>query len=102
MSLCLFCNSDFVAAKDTARLVDKIITINNATINGGKFAGNMNISTGGNITYADNKVLLAYTGSVGNPIIMPNGGDIGNSTSKFNICGVTLTGGDFQKLKNLQ
>ena len=76
--------------------------INNATINGGKFAGNMDISTGGNITYANNKVLLAYTGSVGNPIIMPNGGDIGNSTSKFNICGVALTGGDFQKLKNLQ
>lgn len=75
--------------------------ISGATISNSTF-GSMNISTGSNITYASSKVLLTYTGSEDVPILIPDGGNIGYDSASLTLCGVTLTGGDFTKLKNLQ
>ena len=81
-------------------------TISGATISGGDIygasIGNVTINTGSALLYAGSKILVTYTGSVANPILMPNGGNIGYPTASLNLCGVTLTGGDFTKLKNLQ
>ena len=98
-----------------ASIVDAFITgsttINGATISGatmsggniyGASIGNATINTGSALLYAGSKILVTYTGSVANPILMPNGGNIGYPTASLNLCGVTLTGGDFTKLKNLQ
>ena len=71
-------------------------TINGATIN------NAIINGGNSLLYAGSKVLVSYTGSITEPILIPNGGAIGNDSSSLILCGVTLTGGDFTKLKNLQ
>ena len=92
-------------------LITGSITINGATISGatmsggniyGASIGNVTINTGSALLYAGSKILVTYTGSVTNPILMPNGGNIGYPTASLNLCGVTLTGGDFTKLKNLQ
>lgn len=80
--------------------------ISGATISGGTISGgainNVTIGTGNALLYAGSKVLVTYTGSNSNPILIPNGGNIGNNSSSLTLCGVTLTGGDFTKLKNLQ
>ena len=62
--------------------------------------GTINLGSGTMLKYAD-QIIMTYTGVTNKPIIMPNGGDIGNSTSIITICGISLTGGDFQKLANL-
>ena len=81
-------------------------TISGATMSGGNIygatIGNATIGTGSALLYAGSKILVTYTGSVDNPILMPNGGNIGYQDASLKICGVTLTGGDFTKLKNLQ
>ena len=81
-------------------------TISGATISGGDIygasIGNVTINTGSALLYAGSKILVTYTGSVANPLLMPNGGNIGYDTASLTLCGVTLTGGDFTKLKNLQ
>ena len=87
-------------------------TINGATISGGNIngatLGGINVTSGsisyaningGNIT-AGSKILVTCTGS--NPILIPNGGNIGDNSASLTLCGITLTGGDFTKLKNLQ
>ena len=76
-------------------------TISGATISGGTISG-ATISSGNSLLYAGSKVLVSYTGSITEPILIPNGGAIGNDSSSLTLCGVTLTGGDFTKLKNLQ
>ena len=87
------------------------ITINGATISGatisggniyGASIGNVSINTGSALLYAGSKILVTYTGSTANPLLMPNGGRIGYDSASLTLCGVTLTGGDFTKLKNLQ
>ena len=81
-------------------------TINGATISGGNINGatisGATIGTGNALLYAGSKVLVTYTGSVANPILIPSGGRIGYDSASLTLCGVTLTGGDFTKLKNLQ
>ena len=76
-------------------------TISDATISGGNING-ATIGTGNALLYAGSKVLVTYTGSVANPILIPSGGRIGYDSASLTLCGVTLTGGDFTKLKNLQ
>ena len=72
--------------------------ISKSYINGGAIDGTINAT---NVTInAGSKILATCTGS--NPMLIPNGGNIGQSDASLNICGVTLTGGDFTKLKNLQ
>ena len=82
------------------------INANGATINGGNINGatisGATIGTGNALLYAGSKVLVTYTGSVANPILIPSGGRIGYDSASLTLCGVTLTGGDFTKLKNLQ
>ena len=81
-------------------------TISGATMSGGNIygaaIGNVSINAGSAFLYAGSKILVTYTGSVANPILIPNGGSIGYPTAPLTLCGVTLTGGDFTKLKNLQ
>ena len=81
-------------------------TISDATISGGDIygasIGNVSINTGSALLYAGSKILVTYTGSTANPLLMPNGGNIGYNSASLTLCGVTLTGGDFTKLKNLQ
>ena len=76
-------------------------TINNATIYDATING-ANIGAGNSLLYAGSNVLVTYTGNVAHPILMPSGGCIGNNNASLILCGVTLTGGDFTKLKNLQ
>ena len=77
------------------------INASGATINGATISG-ATIGTGNALLYAGSKVLVTYTGSVANPILIPSGGYIGYDSASLTLCGVTLTGGDFTKLKNLQ
>lgn len=72
--------------------------INNSIFNGGTINGTIN--AGGVIINAGSKILATCTGS--NPMLIPNGGNIGDDSASLTLCGVTLTGGDFTKLKNLQ
>ncbi|MGN1342604.1 MAG: hypothetical protein ACI4VL_05210, partial [Bacilli bacterium] len=91
------------------------ISASGATIDGGNLNGptligainasgavinTMSIKSGGSIIYGGNTI-LAYTGSVSVPMLMPYGGSIAYTSSTLTICGVALTGGDFQKLKDL-
>lgn len=80
--------------------------ISGATISGGTISegviNNVTIGTGNVLLYAGSKVLVTYTGNNSNPILIPKGGNIGDNSSSLTLCGVTLTGGDFTKLKNLQ
>lgn len=69
------------------------VTISGATISGCK------INEGGRLNYGNN-ILVTTTGS--NTLLIPNGGNIGLPNALLTLCGVTLTGGDFTKLKNLQ
>ncbi len=75
-------------------------TINGATISGATISG-CKINKGGQLNYG-NGILVTYTGTETNPILIPYGGNIGYPTVSLTLCGVTLTGGDFTKLKNLQ
>ena len=76
-------------------------TFDTPTINYGNI-NDASIGAGHELLYAGNRVLVTYTGSAGNPILMPAGGNIGYDSASLTLCGVTLTGGDFTKLKNLQ
>lgn len=76
------------------------ISASGANINNPTFTGNVNINSGGQFIYAGNTI-LTYTGTISNPVLMPYGGNLGYDNSQFKICGITLTGGDFQKLKSL-
>ena len=81
------------------------VTIDGGTIRGGKINGatleSINISSGsinegGQLNYG-NRILVTYTGSISNPILIPNGGNIGNEDVSLTLCSVTLTGGNFTK-----
>ena len=72
--------------------------INSAYISGGNLVGTIN--AGGATINAGSKILATCTGS--NPMLIPNGGNIGDNSASLTLCGITLTGGDFTKLKNLQ
>ena len=72
--------------------------INNSYISGGTLTGTIN--AGGATINAGSKILATCTGS--NPMLIPNGGNIGDNSASLTLCGVTLTGGDFTRLKNLQ
>lgn len=73
------------------------------TISGGTISGatisECKINEGGRLNYGNN-ILVTTTGS--NALLIPNGGNIGLPDALLTLCGVTLTGGDFTKLKNLQ
>ena len=75
-------------------------TISGATISGGTI-NDATIGTGYAL-YAGSKILVTHTGSAIEPTLMPDGGKIGYDSASLTLCGVTLTGGDFTKLKNLQ
>lgn len=70
-------------------------TISGATIN------NCIIDNKGHL-YHGNNILVTYTGASDKPVLIPYGGIIGYNSASLTLCGVTLTGGDFTKLKNLQ
>ena len=95
-------NSNF----DTFNITNGTIKLTSGIISGGTISGatinGATIGTGSAFLYAGSKILVTYTGSVSNPILMPNGGNIGYHDASLTLCGVTLTGGDFTKLKNLQ
>lgn len=90
--------------RDTFNITNGSITLSKGLISG---STNVNLTLSGPINLtnytiinAGSKILVTCTGS--NPMLIPNGGNIGDDSASLTLCGVTLTGGDFTKLKNLQ